>query len=61
MDARTSEAFGGCPVVHGGGGDGDAGRGGGRGPGGGGHSNRDWWPERLRLEGLNQHSPRSNR
>jgi catalase-peroxidase len=22
--------------------------------------NRDWWPESLRLEGLNQHSPRSN-
>ena len=22
--------------------------------------NRDWWPEGLRLEGLNQHSPRSN-
>jgi catalase-peroxidase len=27
----------------------------GRGP-----SNRDWWPNSLRLEGLNQHSPRSN-
>ena len=25
-----------------------------------GRSNRDWWPESLRLEGLNQHSPRSN-
>src|SRR5262249_27663905 len=23
-------------------------------------SNRDWWPNNLRLEGLNQHSPRSN-
>jgi len=23
-------------------------------------SNRDWWPKNLRLEGLNQHSPRSN-
>jgi catalase-peroxidase len=23
-------------------------------------SNRDWWPEGLRLDGLNQHSPRSN-
>ena len=22
--------------------------------------NRDWWPQNLRLEGLNQHSPRSN-
>ncbi|HXA04864.1 MAG TPA: hypothetical protein VNY30_08495, partial [Bryobacteraceae bacterium] len=27
---------------------------------GSGRSNRDWWPENLRLEGLNQHSPRSN-
>jgi len=25
-----------------------------------GRSNRDWWPDKLRLEGLNQHSPRSN-
>ncbi len=25
-----------------------------------GRSNRDWWPASLRLEGLNQHSPRSN-
>ena len=24
------------------------------------HANRDWWPDSLRLEGLNQHSPRSN-
>ena len=24
------------------------------------HGNRNWWPENLRLEGLNQHSPRSN-
>ena len=23
-------------------------------------TNRDWWPQSLRLEGLNQHSPRSN-
>jgi catalase-peroxidase len=23
-------------------------------------SNRDWWPQNLRLESLNQHSPRSN-
>ncbi|WP_421931568.1 catalase/peroxidase HPI [Phenylobacterium sp.] len=23
-------------------------------------TNRDWWPQNLRLEGLNQHSPRSN-
>jgi catalase-peroxidase len=28
--------------------------------GGRGKSRRDWWPESLRLEGLNQHSPRSN-
>jgi catalase-peroxidase len=25
-----------------------------------GRANRDWWPDNLRLEGLNQHSPRSN-
>ncbi len=25
-----------------------------------GRSRRDWWPEGLRLEGLNQHAPRSN-
>jgi catalase-peroxidase len=25
-----------------------------------GPSNRDWWPDSLRLEGLNQHAPRSN-
>ena len=25
-----------------------------------GRANRDWWPESLRLEALNQHSPRSN-
>ena len=34
----------GCPVVH----------------GARGRANRDWWPEGLRLESLNQHSPRSN-
>jgi catalase-peroxidase len=33
-----------CPVAHG-----SAGR-----------TNRDWWPDSLRLEGLNQHSPRSD-
>jgi catalase-peroxidase len=33
-----------CPVAHG--------------PRG--HANRDWWPNNLRLDGLNQHSPRSN-
>ncbi len=25
-----------------------------------GHRNRDWWPQNLRLEGLNQHNPRSD-
>ncbi|MBV9995686.1 MAG: catalase/peroxidase HPI [Caulobacteraceae bacterium] len=24
------------------------------------HTNRDWWPDNLRLGGLNRHSPRSN-
>jgi catalase-peroxidase len=38
------EEKGGCPVAHG-----KAGR-----------RNRDWWPEQLNLEGLNQHAPRSN-
>jgi catalase-peroxidase len=33
-----------CPVAH----------------GRSGRSNRDWWPDNLRLEVLNQHSPRSN-
>jgi catalase-peroxidase len=33
-----------CPVAH----------------GSRGRSRRDWWPESLRLEGLNQHAPRSN-
>ena len=33
-----------CPVAHG--------------PGG--RRNRDWWPEALNLESLNQHAPRSN-
>ncbi len=27
---------------------------------GGGTSNRDWWPNQLRLDLLNQHSSRSN-
>ena len=49
-----------CPVAHGGNGNGGSGkRGGGRG-GRGGHSNRDWWPEGLRLDGLTQHDPRAN-
>ena len=27
---------------------------------GGRRTNRDWWPDSLRLDGLNQHAPRSN-
>ena len=57
MDAKVDNAgMGQCPVAHGGGG------GGGRSGGGGGRGrgNRDWWPEQLSLEMLNQHSPRSN-
>jgi len=34
-----------CPVAH---------------SGKGGRTNRDWWPDNLRLQGLNQHSPGSN-
>jgi catalase-peroxidase len=45
MDAKVEDdSAGKCPVVH----------------GRGGRSNRDWWPDSLRLEGLNQHAPRSN-
>jgi catalase-peroxidase len=45
MDAKVEDKQSGqCPMGH----------------GRGGHANRDWWPETLRLEGLNQHSPRSN-
>ena len=45
MDARVDENIGGgCPVVR----------------KAAGRHNRDWWPDNLRLEGLNQHSPRSN-
>jgi catalase-peroxidase len=40
----ADDSAGKCPIVH-------AGRG---------RANRDWWPDSLRLEGLNQHSPRSN-
>ncbi|HEX8867678.1 MAG TPA: hypothetical protein VF821_18610, partial [Lentzea sp.] len=52
-DAKVSELnveeAGGCPVAHG------------RlsHPTEGG-SNRDWWPDRLSLQGLNQHAPQSN-
>ena len=47
MDAKVGDKGpgGGCPMGRGG-------RGGSR--------NRDWWPEQLSLEMLNQHSPRSN-
>jgi catalase-peroxidase len=56
MDAKTREmadsnTAGGCPMGHGNG-DGGGGR--------GGRGNRDWWPQRLSLNSLNQHSPRSN-
>lgn len=45
MDAKVEDSVQGqCPM----------------GRGRGGRTNRDWWPENLRLEGLNQHSPRSN-
>jgi catalase-peroxidase len=45
MDAKVEDNAGGqCPIGH----------------GRGGRSNRDWWPQNLRLDGLNQHSPRSN-
>jgi catalase-peroxidase len=45
MDAKVEDAASGkCPFAH-------APRG---------RANRDWWPENLRLEGLNQHAPRSN-
>ena len=40
----ADDAAGKCPVMHG-----KASR-----------TNRDWWPDTLRLEGLNQHAPRSN-
>ncbi|MBP7648891.1 MAG: catalase/peroxidase HPI [Phenylobacterium sp.] len=45
MDAKVDDnAPGQCPMGHG------APR----------RSNSDWWPQNLRLEGLNQHAPRSN-
>jgi catalase-peroxidase len=45
MDAKVEDdSAGKCPVAH----------------GRGGRNNRDWWPDKLRLDGLNQHSPRSN-
>ena len=44
MDAKVDDSIGQCPM----------------GRGGGGRTRRDWWPDNLRLEGLNQHSSRSN-
>ena len=45
MDAKVEDsAAGKCPVIH----------------GRRGRSNRDWWQDNLRLEGLRQHSPLSN-
>jgi catalase-peroxidase len=45
MDAKVEDRISGqCPM----------------GRGKGGRTNRDWWPDSLRLTGLNQHSPRSN-
>ncbi|MDR3460692.1 MAG: catalase/peroxidase HPI [Beijerinckiaceae bacterium] len=45
MDTKVDDKGPGkCPVAH----------------GRGGRRNRDWWPEQLSLEILNQHSPRSN-
>ncbi len=44
MTDTTEATAGQCPVAHG-----KAGR-----------ANRDWWPDNLRLGGLNQHAPRSN-
>jgi catalase-peroxidase len=45
MDAKIEEGTAGeCPVAH----------------GSRGRNNRDWWPDNLRLESLNQHSTRSN-
>ena len=45
MDVTTeTKTTGGCPVMH----------------GRSGKNNRDWWPQRLTLHALNQHSPRSN-
>jgi len=45
MNAKVEDKdAGGCPVAH----------------GARGRANRDWWPDNLRLDGLNQHAPRSN-
>jgi catalase-peroxidase len=45
VDTQTAEKSAGkCPIAH----------------GRGGRSNRDWWPDQLSLQGLNQHAPQSN-
>ncbi|MEI9890102.1 MAG: catalase/peroxidase HPI [Caulobacteraceae bacterium] len=45
MDGNVEDkGAGGCPVAH----------------GGRSRANRDWWPDNLRLDGLNQQDPRSN-
>jgi catalase-peroxidase len=45
MDAKVDDKIAGqCPMGH----------------GKSGRTNRDWWPDGLRITGLNQHSPRSN-
>ena len=45
MDAKVEDGGAAqCPVAH----------------GGGRRGNRDWWPDNLRLDVLNQHAPRSN-
>jgi catalase-peroxidase len=45
MDAKVEDRIAGqCPMGH----------------GKGARTNRDWWPDNLRLTGLNQHAPRSN-
>ena len=71
-EARASEqqAGGKCPVAHGSGAHGDGAHGNAAGhadphgnqPKNGSRprGNRDWWPDNLRLESLNQHAPRSN-
>jgi catalase-peroxidase len=45
MDTTTDKSVATCPIIH---------------PAGSGTSNRDWWPNRLRLDVLHQHSPLSN-
>jgi len=45
MTTKVEDSAGGqCPMGH----------------GRGGRGNRDWWPQNLRLDALNQHAPRSN-